>query len=327
MRFTQSEKMEIICLVEQSTIGAKRTLKELQINRSTFYRWYADYLQYGYDGLAPKKPDRRHFWNQIPEEIKENVVKEALDHPDKSTREVALYYTQKHEYYISESSIYRILKAKGLILPAVFEMVSAADEFTDKTTEINQMWQTDFTYFKIKNWGWYYLSTILDDYSRYIVSWKLCKSMTKEDVAATIDLAYFKFNIPREHRPRLLSDNGSCYIAKDLKKYLRRMGMDHVRGAANHPQTQGKIERYHRSMKGILLRDHYTSPEELERRIKKWVDYYNNHRYHESINNLTPADVYFGNAATKLKERQKIKINTIRLRRNNYQQNLVNLSL
>ena len=97
MRFTQSEKMEIICLVEQSTIGAKRTLKELQINRSTFYRWYADYLQYAYDGLAPKKPDRRHFWNQIPEEIKENVVKEALDHPDKSTREVALYYTQKHE--------------------------------------------------------------------------------------------------------------------------------------------------------------------------------------------------------------------------------------
>ena len=105
------------------------------------------------------------------------------------------------------------------------------------------------------------------------------------------------------------------------------MGMDHVRGAANHPQTQRKIERYHRSMKGILLRDYYTSPEELERRIKKWVDYYNNHRYHESINNLTPADVYFGNAATKLKERQKIKINTIRLRRNNYQQNLVNLSL
>lgn len=323
MRFSQSEKMEIISLVEQSPIGVKRTLQELQINRSTFYRWYASYLKSGYDGLAPNPVNRNHYWNRIPDDIRKQVVEVALENTEKSSREVAAYYTEHYQYYISESSVYRILKAKGLILPSVFDMVSAADEFKDKTTAINQMWQTDFTYFKVKDWGWYYLSTILDDFSRYIVSWKLCKTMKEQDVQQTISKAYTSFDIPRDSRPRLLSDNGSCYIAKDLKKYLRKIGMDHVRGAANHPQTQGKIERYHRSMKSILLRDHFFSPEELERKIEQWVNYYNNNRYHESLNNLTPADVYFGRVEQKLKEREEIKRKTMLTRRKNFKQNSV----
>ena len=320
MRINQAEKMEIIKIVEQSPIGVKRTLKELGINRSTFYNWYGMYIKDGYDGLANKQPERKSFWNQIPSEVRSQVLDMALDLPEKSPREIAVHFTEKHHYHISESSVYRILKKQGLILPAVYMTQAAADEFKDKTTRINELWQTDFTYFKILGWGWYYLSTILDDYSRYIVSWRLCKTMKKEDVQDTITDALIAQNIPREERPRLLSDNGSCYIAKEFKTYLNAHGMDHTRGAPNHPQTQGKIERYHRSMKIILKQDNYFTPEQLEVEIKKWVEYYNNERYHESINNLTPSDVYHGRSEQKLKERAQIKRKTMEERRRIYQQ-------
>jgi transposase InsO family protein len=320
MRISQAEKMEIIRIVESSPIGVKRTLKELKINRSTFYNWYGKYLKDGFDGLANKKPERKRFWNQIPQEVRDQIVDVSLELPDKSPREIAMHYTEKYRYHISESSVYRILKQQGLILPAVYMAQAAADEFKDKTTRVNEMWQTDFTYFKILGWGWYYLSTILDDYSRYIVSWRLCKNMKKEDVQDTIKDALLARYIPREERPRLLSDNGSCYIAKEFKTYLHNHGMDQVRGAANHPQTQGKIERYHRSMKIVLMQDNYFTPEQLEVEIKKWVNYYNNERYHESLSNLTPSDVYHGRSEQKLRERAEIKRKTMKERRRIYQQ-------
>ncbi len=92
-------------------------------------------------------------------------------------------------YFISESSVYRLLKSHDLITSPAYVVIKAANEFRDKTTAPNQMWQTDFTYFKIIGWGWYYLSTILDDYSRYIIAWKLCTSMKVGDVKDTLDLA------------------------------------------------------------------------------------------------------------------------------------------
>ena len=110
----------------------------------------------------------------------------------------------------------------------------AADEFKDKTTAPNQMWQTDFTYLKVIGWGWFYLSTILDDYSRYVIGWKLCGNMRAEDVTDTLDIALAASGCGSAkvlHKPRLLSDNGSSYIAGDLAEYLEDKGMKHVRGA------------------------------------------------------------------------------------------------
>ena len=109
------------------------------------------------------------------------------------------------------------------------------------------------------------------------------------------------------HKPRLLSDNGPCYIADDLAKYRGKHGMDHVRGAPNHPQTQGKIERWHQTLKNRILLENYFLQGELEAAIAAFVEYYNNHRYHESLGNLTPADVYFGRGPAILAEREKIK--------------------
>ena len=131
--------------------------------------------------------------------------------------------------------------------------------------------------------------------------------MTIEDVQDTVTDALMSYHIPEEQRPRLLSDNGACYVAGKLKKFLKVRGIDQVHGAPFHPQTQGKIERYHRSMKIVLLQDNYYSSENLEKEISRWVQHYNNERYHESINNLTPSDVYFGRAEQRLHERASIK--------------------
>jgi putative transposase len=112
------------------------------------------------------------------------------------------------------------------------------------TTGINQLWQTDFTYIKVLGWGWFYLSTVLDDYSRYIVAWKLCTNMRAEDVTDTLDLALQASGCDQVHvvhKPRLLSDNGSSYVSGDLDEWLQGKGMKHSRGAPYHPQTQGKI--------------------------------------------------------------------------------------
>jgi putative transposase len=197
-------------------------------------------------------------------------------------------------------------------------VIKAADEFRDKTTAINQMWQTDFTYIKIVGWGWYYLSTILDDYSRYVVAWKLCTTMKASDVTDTLELALQASGCDQvavQHKPRLLSDNGASYVSGELAEWLNDNSMDHVRGAPYHPQTQGKIERWHQTLKNRILLENSYLPGELNASIERFVEHYNHHHYHESLSSLTPADVYFGRGETILLERERIKRNTIKQRR------------
>lgn len=318
MRFTQEEKYEIIRLVDGSDLSANRTLKELGIHKRTFYNWYRRYLVGGYDGLAQKAKGRNQTWNKIPLEQQTQVVEEALEHEELSSRELAFHIIDNHKWYISESSVYRILKRAGLITSPAHIVMSAADEFETKTRRINEMWQTDFTYFKIIGWGWYYLSTIIDDYSRFIITWDLCSQMTSKDVMPSVDKALLFTGIKKENAPKLLSDNGSCYISDEIKAFLRGKGIKPINGKPMHPQTQGKIERYHRTMKNVVKLDNYYSPEDLIKAIAEFVKYYNYERYHESLKNLTPADVYFGRDKQILKERSKIKENTMMERRKNY---------
>jgi transposase InsO family protein len=325
MRHSQSEKMEIIRIVENSGLGVKRTLAELDINRSTFYKWYRRYCEGGYDGLASKPPERRQFWNAIPPDVKQKVVETALEHLDKSPRQLAWYLTDTQGYYISESSVYRILKANDLITSPNYTVLSAKDRFDQPTTRVNQLWQTDFTYLKVIHWGWYYLSTVMDDYSRYILAWRLCSGMSADDVRKTLDLAIAESGVDHvfvRHRPRLLSDNGPCYISSELKQYLSDQGLTHTRSRPYHPMTQGKIERYHRSLKNVLQLDNYYCPDDLKAEIEAFVTYYNHQRYHESLDNVTPADVYFGQAGKIITERQRIKERTMKLRKRTYRKQI-----
>src|SRR6266849_1403777 len=318
MRYSASEKFEIIELVEQSSLSIRRTLAPIGIPRSTFYDWYSRYQEGGIEALEDGKPRPRRIWNKISDKIETAIVNLALEEPDLSPRELAVNFTDTKGSFVSEATVYRLLKDHGLITSPAFILMQAADRFANPTTAPNQLWQTDFTYLKVIGWGWYYLSSVLDDFSRYIIAWKLCTTMKAEDVTATLDLALKASGLDQAtvvHRPRLLSDNGSSYISADLAKWLDGQDMDHVRGAPYHPMTQGKIERWHQTLKNRILLENYYLPGDLEAEIGAFVADYNHLRYHESLGNLTPADVYFGRGQTILIARERIKRQTIANRR------------
>jgi putative transposase len=188
-------------------------------------------------------------------------------------------FTDEMRYFVSEATVYRLLKAHDLITSPAFVVIKAANEFHTKTTRPNQMWQTDFTYFKIIGWGWVYLSTALDDFSRYIIASKLCTTLRAEDVTDTLELA------------------------------LTASGCDHAR-----VRTQGKIERWHQTLKNRILLEIYFLPGDLKAQIEAFVEHYNHRRYHESLDNVTPADAEFGRAAAIIQQRERINRNTIEQR-------------
>ena len=318
MRYPASEKAEIIRLVEQSNLPAKATLAQIAIPRATFYRWYDRYQTGGPEALEDRPAQPGRVWNRIPDDVRAAIIEMALEQSELSPRELAVRFTHERSYFVSEASVYRLLKAHDLITSPAFIVIKAASEFTDKTSAPNEMWQTDFTYLKIIGWGWMYLSTILDDFSRYIIAWKLCTTMKTTDVTDTLTLALTASGCDQahvRHKPRLLSDNGSSYVSAELADWLDERRMGHVRGAPYHPQTQGKIERWHQTLKNRILLEHYYLPGDLEAQINTFVEHYNHRRYHESLDNLTPADVYFGRGPAILAERARIKRQTIQHRR------------
>ena len=306
MRYPASEKLEIIRIVEQSHLPAKRTLDQLGIARRTFYRWYDRHREGGPEALADRPSAPSRVWNRIPDTVQNQIIEMALEQSELSPRELAVRFTDETHYFVSEASVYRMLKAHDLITSPAFVVIKAADAFHTRTTRPNQMWQTDFTYFKIIGWGWMYLSTVLDDFSRYIIAWKLCSTMRAEDVTDTLELALTASGCDQAHvlhKPRLLSDNGPSYIAAELAEWIEAQNMSHVRGAP------------HQTLKNRILLENYFLPGDLERQIEAFVEHYNHRRYHESLDNVTPADAYFGRADAIIKQRERIKRQTIEHRR------------
>ena len=317
MRYPAPEKVEIIRLVEQSSLPVRRTLDQIGVPRATF-----DQYQTGGPEALEDRPGRpSRVWNRIPDDVRAAIIELALEQSELSPRELAVRFSDERGYFVSEASVYRLLKAHDLITSPAFIVMKAAKSFTDKTTAPNEMWQTDFTYLKIIGWGWMYLSTILDDFSRYVIAWKLCTTMKARDVTDTLELALTASGCDQahvRHKPRLLSDNGSSYISGDLAEWLDDQNMKHVRGAPYHPQTQGKIERWHQTLKNRILLENYYLPGDLEAQIGAFIEHYNHARYHESLDNVTPADAYFGQAADILRERARIKRQTIEHRRSQH---------
>ena len=228
MRYPASEKLEIIRLVEQSHLPAKRTLDKLGIPRTTFYRWYDRYLMRGDDALEDRSPKPAHVWNRIPDDVRGKVVKLALKETELSPRELAVRFTDTEKYFVSEASVYRLLKAHDLISSPAFIVIKAASEFKDKTTAINQLWQTDFTYLKVIGWGWFYLSTILDDYSRYIIAWKLCTNMKAEGIEI-YTVAFDLDSVPEDDRTLAELTMKSC--GTDVEHFYNTLDPDELQTA------------------------------------------------------------------------------------------------
>jgi putative transposase len=244
MRYPVSEKVEIIKLVEQSHLSARKTLEQIGVPRATFYRWYEQYQTGGPEALGDRPSQPSRVWNRIPDDVRAQIITLALEQSELSPRELAVRFTDTKGYFVSEATVYRLLKAHDLITSPAFIVMKAANEFQDKTTAPNQMWQTDFTYLKIVGWGWYYLSTVLDDFSRYIIASKLCTTMKAGDVTDTLELALIASGCNQahvRHKPRLLSDNGSSYISGELAEWLDEQRMSHVRGAPYHPRHRARL--------------------------------------------------------------------------------------
>ena len=157
MRYPASQKLEIIRIVEQSHLPAKRTLDQLGIARRTFYRWYDRYREGGLEALEDRPSAPSRIWNRIGEDIRGQILEMALEQTELSPRERAVRFTDEKRYFVSETTVYRLLKTHDLITSPAYAVIKAADAFHTQTTPPNEMWQTDFTYFKIIGWGWMYL--------------------------------------------------------------------------------------------------------------------------------------------------------------------------
>ena len=149
MRYPSSEKLEIIRTVEASHLPVRQTLAMLGPPSTTYYRWYDRWSEGGLDALADTAPHPRSVWNRLPDETRADVIEFALEHEDLTPRELAVKYTDEKKYFVSESSVYRILKAEDLITAPAHIVMKAANEFKDRTTRPNELWQTDFTYLKV----------------------------------------------------------------------------------------------------------------------------------------------------------------------------------
>ncbi len=293
-------------------------MKGYDVPASTFYRWQRKFRQAGRLGLRNITTRKGPNWNQLLDSEREAILDMAMFYPDLSSRELAYKITYKCEFSVSESTVYRALKAAGLIQSHIRKTFPASSEYHDKPARVNQQWQTDASYFKAVGWWWYYLISVLDDYSRRIIAWRLQKDMTADSFSEVVELACDAAGIDKldiDHRPKLVSDRGPALISGDFETYLEERGIGHILASPYHPQTNGKIERYHRSCKEKVNLNVHTTPFELEREIDAFIRWYNSERYHEAIGNVTPDDVYFGRRDEILKQRKELKQKTLARRR------------
>jgi len=314
------EKATILRMVETMFRRKRQALTELGIPRSTYYRWRQG--QRG-QGLESHSREGRRPWNRLTPEEDGKILAMAREAPQLSSRQLAAWITDNAGFAVSESTVYRILRREGLVKRPEVQLV-AGKEYHTKTTGPHQMWATDASCFRVVGWGYYYLVTVMDDYSRFILAWKLQKDMSAKSLIEVVQEAVDATgmtNVPVEDRTKLLSDNGAGYVSRSFRDYLRLVGIGHILAAPFHPQTNGKVERYQRSLKREVNQLPYELPSQLERAIADFVDYYNYHRYHKALGNVTPVDVLYGRREEILERRKEVQIQTIN-RRRDYNQDL-----
>lgn len=311
-------KVEVLQLVESSPLPVRQTLKELQVAPSTYYRWRRRYVEQGLAGLEDLPPVPRRVWNKLKEEERQDLVHYALEHPSLSSREIATRLVDTAGWFISEATVYRILKEAGLIKPPETKGFPAGKEYQVKTQKPNELWHTDASHCFVVGWGYYYLISMLDDYSRMVLGWKVQPRMSSPDIIEVLQEA-IEFTgqpaVPVEPGPALLTDNGPGFLSRVLEEFLMLRAMQHIVAAPFHPQTNGKLERYHRTAKAQVNLFIYHSPEVLREAMASFVDYYNHQRYHEALDNVTPADVYYGRREEILARREEVKQQTLAARR------------
>jgi transposase InsO family protein len=309
------EKTEILALVNGSELPCCRALAQIGLPRSTYYRWVKRLSE---GRLEDRKGGSSIPWNKIRPEEEAWILSEARASPQLSCRQLALAIIDSGKMYVSESTVYRVLKREGLIRPAEIIGFKADKEYRRKTKQPNELWASDCCHLKVIDWGWYYLVTVMDDYSRFILGWDLKADMTAVSLTDVVQQAVDftgMTDVPVEDRTVLLSDNGAGYISQQFNDYLRLVGIRHFQAAPFHPQTNGKIERYHRTIKGEINQVAYDIPSKLRKAIRAFVEYYNYQRYHEGLGNVTPYSVYTGKHLEVIQRRKEEKTKTLQARK------------
>jgi putative transposase len=309
------EKRKVLNLVTNSGLPRRSALAQLGLPRSTYYRWLRRQSE---GSLEDTKGGSSVPWNKLRSEETERILAKARASPELSPRELALWIVDFEGLYVSESTVFRILKREGLIKPAEIIGFKAAKEYHRKTKRPNELWASDCCYMRVIDWGWYYLETVMDDFSRFILSWDLKTDMSggslEDVVQQAVDFTGMA-NVPLEDRTVLLSDNGAGYISQQFNQYLHLVGIRHITASPFHPQTNGKIERYHRTLRGDINQVPYDMPSELKEAIRAFIEYYNYRRYHEGLGNVTPYDVYSGRYLEIIQKRKEVKSKTLEARR------------
>ncbi len=308
-----TEKADVISKVEASPGSRRKLMAESGIPKSTYYRWRARHRQ----GMLEDRPHGGRSWNALTPQEKSVVLDVANEYTDLSSRQLAAWITDHKGYSVSESTVYRILKSEGLVKSPEMKM-SAGKEFHTKTRGPHQMWATDASYFRVVGWGFYYMVTVMDDFSRFILAWKLKMDMTSESfidvIQDAVDLTGMT-EVALEDRTRLLTDNGPGYVSRAFQDYMRLVGIRHILASPYHPQTNGKIERYHQSIKRDVNQTVYDVPGNLEVAISDFVSYYNHRRYHKALGNVTPADVLYGRKDEIIQKRKEVQAQTLQRRK------------
>jgi len=309
------ETGKILALVSDSGLPRRWALAQLGLPKSTYYRW----LKRQTEGRLQDNNGAASLpWNKLRPEEEEKILIQSRASPELSSRQLALRIIDAHSMYVSESTVYRILKREGLIKPAEVLGFKAGKEYHRKTKRPNELWATDCAHIKVVDWGWYYLVTVMDDYSRFILAWELRSDMTASSLIDVVQQAVDvtgMTDVPVEDRTVLLSDNGPGYLSRQFGEYLRLVGIRHIVASLYHPQTNGKIERYHRTIKGEINLVPYEMPVHLEAAIGAFVEYYNYQRYHEGLGDVTPYDVYIGRHLEILQRRKEVKSKTLQGRK------------
>ena len=310
-----SEKTTVLARVASSTLPKRQVLKDLGVPKSTYYRWLT--REQRCQGLENQPGGGLAPWNRLSQPEEQAVLTVARRAPELSCRQLAAWITDNQGFSVSESTVYRILRREGLVKSPEMQL-KAGKEYHRKTTGPNQMWATDASYFKVIGWGYYYLVTVMDDFSRFILAHKLQRDMTSDSFIEVVQDAVDKTGmteIPVQDRTRLLSDNGSGYVSRAFRDYLHLVGIRHILAAPFHPQTNGKLERYHQTIKQDVNQVPYEVPSDLEEAIAAFVGSYNHKRYHMALGNVTPADVLNGRREQILQRRKEVQVQTIERRR------------
>jgi len=309
------QKMAVLAEVGWSSLPKRRVLRDLGVPKSTYYRWVK--RQQHQQGLGDRPGASTPPWNRLRLQEERSILEAAREMPDLSSRQLAAWTTDNLGFGVSESTVYRILRREGLVKSPEMQL-KAGKEYHRKTTGPHQMWATDASYFKVTGWGYYYLVTVMDDYSRFILSWKLQKDMTADSLIEVVQDAVDKTGmteVPVADRTSLLSDNGSGYVSRGFRDYLHLAGIKHILAAPFHPQTNGKLERYHQTIKRDVKQVPYEMPSDLEAALAAFVAYYNYRRYHKALGNVTPVDVLKGRRELILLRRKEVRAKTIERRR------------